>query len=224
MSTDWKSLQPALALCPVIPVLTVRDVAHAAPLARALTNAGMSMLEVTLRTDCALEVIRRMAAAAPATLVGGGTALCAADIDAITDAGGSFIVSPGAPPAVLTAGAAAQVPLIPGVATVTEAMAARDGGFKFLKFFPAEPSGGTAVLKAFAAPLADLVFCPTGGVSPENLAEYLALPNVVAVGGSWMVPDRLLAAGRFDEIEGLARAAVELARTLRAGGNPPARA
>ncbi|MBI2993780.1 MAG: bifunctional 4-hydroxy-2-oxoglutarate aldolase/2-dehydro-3-deoxy-phosphogluconate aldolase [Gammaproteobacteria bacterium] len=213
MSTDWKSLAPALERCPVIPVLTVRDPAHAAPLAQALASAGMTLLEVTLRTDCALEVIRIMTEAAPDTCVGGGTALTPADIDAIIDAGGRFIVSPGAPSELLAAGASAKVLLIPGVATVTEAMAARNAGFRFLKFFPAGTSGGAAALKAFAAPLADLVFCPTGGVNPENLAEYLALPNVVAVGGSWMVPDKLIKAGRFDDVRDIATRAVEQARS-----------
>ncbi|MBI2969746.1 MAG: bifunctional 4-hydroxy-2-oxoglutarate aldolase/2-dehydro-3-deoxy-phosphogluconate aldolase [Gammaproteobacteria bacterium] len=201
--------------CPVIPVLTVRDAAQAAPLAKALAGAGMTVLEVTLRTDCALEAIRIMAQAATDACVGGGTALNPADIERIIDSGGRFVVSPGAPPGLLAAGAATKVPLIPGIATVTEAMAARDAGFRFLKFFPAGPQGGAAMLRAFAAPLPDLVFCPTGGVNPENLAEYLSLTNVVAVGGSWMVPDKLVAAGRFDEVADLARRAVDHARRLR---------
>lgn len=215
MSTDWTPLKPALERCPVIPVLTVRDAGQAAPLAKALAGAGMTVLEVTLRTDCALEAIRIMTNAAPDACVGGGTALVPDDIEAIVDAGGSFIVSPGAPPDLLAVGAAAKVPLVPGIATVTEAMMARNAGFRFLKFFPAGPQGGVAALKSFAAPLADLVFCPTGGVNPENLAEYLSLSNVVAAGGSWMVPDKLIAARRFDEISELARRAVDQARQLR---------
>ncbi len=215
MSTEWISMKPALARCPIIPVLTVKDVAHAAPLARVLVSADMTVLEVTLRTDCALDAIRIMAKTSADAWVGGGTALAAADIDHIVDAGGRFIVTPGAPARLLAAAVAAKVPVIPGVATVTEALTARDAGFRFLKFFPAGPSGGAPALKAFAAPLADLVFCPTGGVSLENLADYLSLPNVVAVGGSWMVPEDLIAQGRYDEIAVLARRAVERARQLR---------
>jgi len=215
MSTDWNSLKPALARCPIVPVLTVKDIAHAAPLAQALVSADMTVLEVTLRTECALEAIRIMAAAAANSCVGGGTAVSAADIERIIDAGGRFVVTPGAPARLLTAAAAAAVPVIPGVATVTEALTARDAGFRFLKFFPAGPSGGAPALKAFAGPLQDLVFCPTGGVSLDNLGDYLALQNVVAVGGSWMVPENLIARGRFDEIAALARSAVDRARQLR---------
>lgn len=215
MSTDWMALKPALARCPVIPVLTVKDVAHAAPLAQALVSAEMTVLEVTLRTDCALDAIRVMAAACTDAWVGGGTALAATDIERIVDAGGRFVVTPGAPARLLAAAAAAAVPVIPGVATVTEALTARDAGFQFLKFFPAGPAGGAPALKAFAGPLPDLVFCPTGGISLDNLADYLSLPNVVAVGGSWMVPENLIAAGRFDEIAALARRAVERTRQLR---------
>jgi len=215
MSTDWKALKPALARCPIVPVLTVKDVAQAAPLAQALVSADMTVLEVTLRTDCALDAIRIMAATAPDAWVGGGTAIIAADIQRIIDAGGRFVVTPGAPARLLAAAATAAVPVIPGVATVTEALTARDAGFHFLKFFPAGPAGGAPALKSFAGPLQDLVFCPTGGVSLDNLADYLSLPNVVAVGGSWMVPDNLIAQGRFDEIAVLARRAVDRARQLR---------
>jgi 2-dehydro-3-deoxyphosphogluconate aldolase/(4S)-4-hydroxy-2-oxoglutarate aldolase len=215
MSTEWTSLKPALVRCPIIPVLTVKDVATAAPLAQALIGADMTVLEVTLRTDCALDAIRIMAATVSNAWVGGGTAIAATDIERIIDAGGRFVVTPGAPPKLLAAAAAAAVPVIPGVATVTEALTARDAGFRFLKFFPAGPAGGAPALKAFAGPLQDLVFCPTGGVSLDNLADYLALPNVVAVGGSWMVPENLIARGRFDEIAVLARSAVDRARQLR---------
>ena len=215
MSTEWTSLKPALARCPIIPVLTVKDVATAAPLAQALIGAGMTVLEVTLRTDCALDAIRIMAQTSTDACVGGGTALTATDIERIIAAGGRFVVSPGAPAKLLAAGASARIPVIPGVATVTEAMTARDAGFRFLKFFPAGPAGGPPVLKAMAAPLPDLVFCPTGGGSPDNLADYLSLPNVVAVGGSWMVPENLIAQGRFDEIAVLARRAVDRSRQLR---------
>ncbi len=215
MSTEWTSMKPALARCPIVPVLTVKDVAQAEPLAQALVSADMTVLEVTLRTDCALDAIRLMAAAATGAWVGGGTALSASDIDRISEAGGRFVVTPGAPARLLAAAVSASVPVIPGVATVTEALTARDAGFRFLKFFPAGPAGGAPALKAFAGPLPDLVFCPTGGVSLDNLADYLTLPNVIAVGGSWMVPENLIAQGRFDEIAALARRAVERARQLR---------
>ncbi|OGT79160.1 MAG: keto-deoxy-phosphogluconate aldolase [Gammaproteobacteria bacterium RIFCSPLOWO2_02_FULL_61_13] len=215
MSTDWTAMKRALVRCPIIPVLTVKDVAQAAPLAQALVSAEMTVLEVTLRTDCAVDAIRIMAAAKPDAWVGGGTALAAADIERIIGAGGRFVVTPGAPARLLAAAVAAAVPVIPGIATVTEALTARDAGFRFMKFFPAGPAGGAAALKAFAGPLPDLVFCPTGGVSLDNLADYLSLPNVVAVGGSWMVPENLITQGRFDEIAVLARRAVDRARQLR---------
>ena len=215
MRTDWTAMNRALGRCPIIPVLTVKDVAQAAPLAQALVSAEMTVLEVTLRTDCAVDAIRIMAAAKPDAWVGGGTALAAADIERIIGAGGRFVVTPGAPARLLAAAVAAAVPVIPGIATVTEALTARDAGFRFMKFFPAGPAGGAAALKAFAGPLPDLVFCPTGGVSLDNLADYLSLPNVVAVGGSWMVPENLITQGRFDEIAVLARRAVDRARQLR---------
>ena len=200
------------ALAPVIPVLIVDDVAHAAPLAQALVAGGLTALEVTLRTPVALDAIRAMADAAPDAVMGAGTLLTPADVTAAVQAGARFGVSPGFSPAVLDAADDAGLPMLPGVATPSEAMAAAERGLNILKFFPAEANGGAPVLKAWASPLAGLSFCPTGGVGPDNAADYLALKNVVCVGGSWVAPGALVQQGAWDQITDLARAAAALPR------------
>lgn len=197
-------------LSPVMPVLVVEDAADAAPLARALVAGGLRALEITLRTPAALDVIREMAAAAPEAVVGAGTLLTPADVAAALEAGARFGVSPGATPRLLDAAAEAGLPMLPGVATPSEAMAAAERGLTHLKFFPAEQNGGAAVLAAWAGPLPQLSFCPTGGVSAGNAGRYLALPNVVCVGGSWVAPKAMVAAGDWPGIEALARAASAL--------------
>lgn len=194
-------------LAPVVPVLIVDEVAHAAPLARALVAGGLRALEVTLRTPVALDAIRAMADAVPDAVVGVGTLRSAADVKAAAAAGARFGVSPGLSPAVLDAAAAVGLPMLPGVATPSEAMAAAERGLDTLKFFPAEANGGVPVLKAWASPLAGLTFCPTGGVGPGNAADYLALPNVVCVGGSWVAPADKVRGGDWAGIESLAKAA-----------------
>jgi 2-dehydro-3-deoxyphosphogluconate aldolase / (4S)-4-hydroxy-2-oxoglutarate aldolase len=201
---------PLLGKTPVIPVLTIGDAAQAVPLARALVSGGLAVLEVTLRTAAALAAIKAIADAVPDAVVGAGTVTNVADIGKAVAAGARFLVSPGTTAALADAFAAAPVAALPGCATVSEAMALVERGFEVLKFFPAEPSGGLAWLKAVAEPLPRIRFCPTGGVSIANAAAYLALPNVVAVGGSWVAPRSMIGAGKFDRIAGLAREASAL--------------
>lgn len=200
------------ALAPVIPVIVIDDLAHAAPLAKALAAGGLPALEVTLRTPEALEAIQEMRRAAPEAVVGAGTLRTPADVDRVLAAGAQFGVSPGAPSPVVSAALGSDLPFLPGCATPTEAMALADQGFEIVKFFPAGPAGGTAMLKALAQPLAGLGFCPTGGVSPDNATDYLSLGNVVCVGGSWVAPKAMMTAGDWDGITALARAAAALPR------------
>ena len=199
-------------LSPVVPVLIVEDIAHAAPLARALVAGGLQALEVTLRTPAALDAIRAMADAALEAVVGAGTLRSAEDVKAAIAAGARFGVSPGLSPAVMDAAADAGLPMLPGVATPSEAMAAAERGLDILKFFPAEANGGVPVLKAWASPLAGLDFCPTGGIGPGNAAAYLTQPNVLCVGGSWVAPGDMVREGDWDGITALARAAAILER------------
>jgi 2-dehydro-3-deoxyphosphogluconate aldolase/(4S)-4-hydroxy-2-oxoglutarate aldolase len=195
---------------PVIPVLTIERAADAVPLARALVAGGLPVIEVTLRTKAALEAIRAIAAEVPDCIVGVGTVTRVADIAAAVTAGAKYLVSPGTPAELAAALAEASVPVLPGCATVSEAMALAARGFKVLKFFPAEASGGAAWLKSIAAPLPDLKFCPTGGIDAKNIASYLGCPNVLAVGGSWVAPKDAIAAGDFSRITQLAREASAL--------------
>ncbi|MDQ2093201.1 bifunctional 4-hydroxy-2-oxoglutarate aldolase/2-dehydro-3-deoxy-phosphogluconate aldolase [Rhodalgimonas zhirmunskyi] len=204
----------ALELCrmaPVIPVIVVEDIAHARPLAEALVKGGLPVLEVTLRTPQALDAIREMAQV-PGGVVGAGTVLTPQDVENAKAAGAQFAVSPGATDRLLDACEAADLPLLPGAATATEAMRLLERGYSTQKFFPAEASGGAPALKAIGAPLPQITFCPTGGVSTKNVADYLALPNVACVGGSWVAPKEALAKGDWASIEALARAAATLPR------------
>lgn len=197
-------------LAPVIPVLTVSDAGQSAPLARALVAGGLRALEVTLRTPAALEAIAEMARAAPDAVVGAGTLLTPEDVAAAVAAGARFGVSPGFTDRLLDAADEAGLPMLPGVATPGEAMRALDRGLDVLKFFPAETNGGAAALAAWAAPLPQIRFCPTGGIGPGNAAGYLALDNVLCVGGSWVAPGAAVASGDWTEVQALARAAVDL--------------
>jgi len=197
------------ARAPIIPVLVIDDVAHARPLAEALVAGGLPALEVTLRTPCALDAIRAMADV-PGGIVGAGTLLTPEDVAAAKAAGARFGVSPGATPRLIAACIEAELPLLPGAATASEVMALHEQGFDMLKFFPAEASGGAPALKAIGAPIPQVSFCPTGGVTPENAPAYLALPNVVCAGGSWVAPNSLVAAGDWAGVEALARAAAQL--------------
>ena len=198
-------------LAPVIPVLVVHDVAHAAPLARALVAGGLPVLEVTLRTPAALEVIRAMAEV-EGGVVGAGTLLTPADVKAAKKAGARFGVSPGVTDALVAACEGEELPLLGGIATVGEAMRMLERGYEVAKFFPAEANGGTPALKSFAGPLPQMSFCPTGGVTPRNAPDYLKLPNVLCVGGSWVAEASLLNEGRWDEVTRLAAEASKLER------------
>ncbi|MDA5557036.1 bifunctional 4-hydroxy-2-oxoglutarate aldolase/2-dehydro-3-deoxy-phosphogluconate aldolase [Shimia sp. MMG029] len=196
---------------PIVPVLVVEDAVSAKPLAEALVAGGLPALEVTLRTPAALEVIRAMAEV-PGGMVGAGTLLTPADVKAAKAAGATFGVSPGATEALLAACEAEGLPLLPGAATASEAMALLERGYDMLKFFPAEAAGGAKFLGSLASPLPRISFCPTGGVNPKNAPDYLSLPNVVCAGGSWVAPSKLVKAGAWDEIEALAKEASQLPR------------
>jgi 2-dehydro-3-deoxyphosphogluconate aldolase/(4S)-4-hydroxy-2-oxoglutarate aldolase len=189
---------------PVIPVIVLDRAEDAVPLARALVAGGVKVLEVTLRTAAALPAIAAIAREVPEAIVGAGTVRSPADAEAAAAAGARFAVSPGFTPAVGRACAALGLPLLPGVATASEAMAAMAEGHAFLKFFPAEAAGGTKMLKALAGPFPDLVFCPTGGITPESAPAYLALANVRVIGGSWLVPADALREGDWARITRLA--------------------
>lgn len=212
MNSKTKSFLDLLDGQPVIPVLKISDLSHAVPLARALARGGLRAIEITLRTGHALEAIRRAAEEVPEAIVGAGTILNPRQFEEAQKAGSRFIVSPGVTPALLAEAAGSEVPLLPGAITPGEIMAARDAGLDFLKFFPAEQAGGAAFLKALASPIADVIFCPTGGISAKNAMDYLSLPNVVCVGGSWVAPDEMVKEGRWEEIEQLAREASGLGR------------
>jgi 2-dehydro-3-deoxyphosphogluconate aldolase/(4S)-4-hydroxy-2-oxoglutarate aldolase len=199
------------ALAPIVPVLVVRDAARARPLAEALVAGGLPALEVTLRTPAALEAIRAMAEV-KGGVVGAGTLVTPADVKAAKAAGARFGVSPGWTPELVAACEDEDLPLLAGAVTATEVMGLCQRGYDLLKFFPAEAAGGVPVLKALAGPLPQITFCPTGGVSPANAASYLALPNVICAGGSWVAPDALVAAGDWAAIEALARDAASLSR------------
>ncbi|MBS0538667.1 MAG: bifunctional 4-hydroxy-2-oxoglutarate aldolase/2-dehydro-3-deoxy-phosphogluconate aldolase [Proteobacteria bacterium] len=200
------------ARAPVVPVLTVERPGEAVPLARALVAGGLPVLEITLRTEAALEALKRIATEVPDAIVGAGTVLNEAQLEAAERAGARFVVSPGCTPALARAAIESGIPFLPGVQTVSEAMAAREHGFELLKFFPADMSGGIGWLKAVGAPLAGLRFCPTGGVNAETAPAYLALPNVACVGGSWVAPKDAVAAGDWARIEGLAATAAGMKR------------
>lgn len=196
---------------PVIPVIVLHEVAHAVPLARALMAGGIRMLEITLRTSVALECMRVIRAEVPEAIVGAGTVCSARDVDACLEAGARFAVSPGYTAQLGLACRDRGLPLLPGVATASEIMQAQQDGYTDLKFFPAMQAGGVAMLKALYGPFAHIQFCPTGGITAQNAGEFLALPNVICVGGSWLVPADALAQGDYKRIEALARQAAQLA-------------
>ena len=204
-----KRTREICALAPIVPVLVIEDVDSAEPLARALVAGGLPALEVTLRTPAALDAIRIMAQI-PGGQVGAGTLVTPSDVRAAKEAGATFGVSPGATDELLEACEAEGLPLLPGAATATEAMRLLARGYDMLKFFPAEASGGAPALKAIGAPLPQITFCPTGGVSPENAGDYLALDNVICAGGSWVAPKSLVMDRQWDQVEDLARKASQL--------------
>lgn len=196
----------------IVPVITIDDPANAVPLARALAAGGLPCAEITFRTAAATESIARITAEVPELFVGAGTILTASQAAAAREAGARFIVAPGFGPRVVEHCQARGIPVFPGIATPTEIEAALEMGLRTLKFFPAEPMGGLAYLKAIAAPYVDVSFIPTGGVNAANIASYLAFNRVVACGGSWMAPAEWIAAGQFDRIREESRRAVDAAR------------
>ncbi|TGY89353.1 bifunctional 4-hydroxy-2-oxoglutarate aldolase/2-dehydro-3-deoxy-phosphogluconate aldolase [Marinicauda algicola] len=204
------TLEEILNLATVIPVLTVEDDARAGDLARALHAGGLKVVELTLRTPAALKAMHAMQDAAPDLVVGMGTIRTPDQARRATEEGAHFLVSPGLTPGLGEALAKTGIPALPGVATASEAMAAREQGFCALKFFPAEPAGGIAYLKALHGPLPDLVFCPTGGIGRETAPAYFALPNVACVGGSWIATGAMIEAGDWDAVTANARAAAQL--------------
>nr|WP_194736976.1 bifunctional 4-hydroxy-2-oxoglutarate aldolase/2-dehydro-3-deoxy-phosphogluconate aldolase [Actinomadura sp. RB99] len=197
-------------LAPVVPVVVLDDADHAVPLARALVEGGLPAIEVTLRTPAAAESIERIAAEVPDAVVGAGTVVTARDAERSLKAGARFLVSPGCTPRLRAAMADTGLPFLPGVSSASEAMALLEEGVTAMKFFPAEPAGGVPYLKALGGPLPQITFCPTGGIRPGNAAEYLALPNVGCVGGTWLTPSDAVRAGDWDRIRGLAAEAAEL--------------
>jgi 2-dehydro-3-deoxyphosphogluconate aldolase / (4S)-4-hydroxy-2-oxoglutarate aldolase len=207
------SIDQILRVAPVVPVMVVERIEDAVPLARALYNGGLKVLEITLRTPCALDAITAMVEALPAdAVIGAGTIITPKDLEAAIKAGSTFLVSPGTTPALIEAAKASLIPLLAGVATPTEAMNLYVQGFTHQKFFPAEAAGGVPMLKSIGGPLPQITFCPTGGIDLARAPSYLALPNVACVGGTWMAPKELMKAGRWDEIERLAREAASLPR------------
>ncbi len=196
----------------VIPVLTITDATQAVPLARALVAGGLPVLEVTLRTEAAIEAIRQIAAEVPKAIVGAGTVLQPSQVGRVLGAGGMFGVSPGSSEAVLTAASKEGLPFLPGIQTVSEALLLAEKGFQLLKFFPAGAAGGLDWLKAVQGPLPELSFCPTGDIGAGTAGDYLALANVACVGGSWVAPREAQAKGDWERIERLARAAAALKR------------
>ncbi|MFC9112174.1 MULTISPECIES: bifunctional 4-hydroxy-2-oxoglutarate aldolase/2-dehydro-3-deoxy-phosphogluconate aldolase [Streptomyces] len=199
-----------LGLAPVVPVVVIEDAADAVPLARALVAGGLPAIEVTLRTPAAPDAIRAIAGEVPGAVVGAGTVITPEQVTGAVAAGARFLVSPGWTDVLLAAMRASGVPFLPGASTASEVMALLERGVREMKFFPARAAGGTAFLKSLAGPLPQARFCPTGGIGPDTAPEYLALPNVGCVGGSWMLPGDAVAARDWDRVERLAREAAGL--------------
>ncbi|MGB5686083.1 MAG: bifunctional 4-hydroxy-2-oxoglutarate aldolase/2-dehydro-3-deoxy-phosphogluconate aldolase [Candidatus Electrothrix sp.] len=206
--TETVSAREVLQAGPVIPVIVISNPDHAVPLAQALMAGGIKVLEITLRSDAALESIRRIRSEVPDALVGAGTVLSGRDLHAVAEVGGHFAISPGLTPSLLAAARQESIPLIPGVATASELMLALEAGLTELKFFPAQAAGGVEMLLSFNGPFPQVTFCPTGGITLQNYKEYLALKNVACVGGSWLVPAEKIAQEDWAAITALAQEAV----------------
>ncbi len=213
MSRPAEDVQDRIRAVRLLPVVVVDEAAQAVPLARALVAGGLPVAEVTFRTAVAAEAIRRISAEVPGILLGAGTVLSVDQVMAAKAAGASFLVTPGFSPAVVEAALAEDLPIVPGINNPTGVEQAMSYGLTAVKFFPAEPTGGVPFLKALTGPYGGMRFVPTGGIGPKNLASYLALPAVLACGGSWMVDPSLIRAGRFDEIARLTAEAVALAKS-----------
>lgn len=201
-----------LTLAPVLPVLVIEHLEDAVPLAQALVNGGLPALEITLRTPCALEAISEITRCVPDAIVGAGTVTSPDELSALVHAGAAFALSPGSTPQLLFAGQRSPITYIPAVSTVSELMLAMEAGYRTFKFFPAESVGGVGALRAIAGPFPDVRFCPTGGINAHNYLDYLALPNVTCVGGSWVAPANLIKNQDWQGIEALAKECVSKAR------------
>ena len=209
----WKiSPEEILTSGPVIPVMVIKKLGHAVPLARALLAGGIRVLEITLRTDAAIEAIRLISKDVSGVLVGAGTVTTPENLRAVTEAGGVFAISPGLTPELLEAANQGSIPLIPGVSSISELMAGMEKGYTKFKFFPAEAAGGIKMLKAIGGPFPQITFCPTGGISLDNYRSYLELQNVACVGGSWVVPTDVIEREDWPRITELARQAVSNAQ------------
>ena len=211
MQTNTARIDVICASAPVIPVLTLENADQALGIGTALVNGGLKVLEITLRSDYGLSAIKQLKKALPDAIIGAGTVLTPQQYEACVEAGADFIVSPGCTAQLLLHGSQSEVPLLPGIATVSEAMAAMELGYGRFKLFPAAVVGGMDFLKAIGGPISQLKFCPTGGVKPTNAADYLALSNVMCVGGTWLTPAALVEQGDWQAIEALARQAAALA-------------
>ena len=207
-----QQVETTMRLAPVIPVVIIDDAKHAVPMARALVAGGIPAIEVTLRTPAALDAIRAIANEVEGAVVGVGTVLTANDLHAAEQAGARFAVSPGVSPNLLAAADNSALPLLPGTATASEVMSLLERGYRHLKFFPAVPAGGAKLIGAWASPLPQVRFCPTGGIALSSAADFLSLPNVLCVGGSWLTPAEKLKSGDWSGIEQLAREAALLKR------------
>jgi 2-dehydro-3-deoxyphosphogluconate aldolase/(4S)-4-hydroxy-2-oxoglutarate aldolase len=206
---NWKIAPLKILKCgPVVPVIVIENIDHAVPLARALLAGGIEVLEITLRSEVAVEAIRRVSRQVPEAIVGAGTVTTPEDLHTVTEAGAIFAISPGLTPALLTAASQGPIALIPGISTPSELMVGMEKGYKEFKFFPAEASGGVSMLKSIGGPFPQITFCPTGGISLKNFNDYLALDNVVCVGGSWIVPAADIQQENWQGITTLARNAV----------------
>ncbi|MDN6180540.1 MAG: bifunctional 4-hydroxy-2-oxoglutarate aldolase/2-dehydro-3-deoxy-phosphogluconate aldolase [Halomonas subglaciescola] len=208
-STRTAELDSICLKAEVLPVITIERLEDAVPVARALVDGGLQVLEITLRTACALDAVARIREALPGASIGVGTVLTPAQYRQAEQAGADFVVTPGATEALYRYGIESPVPMLPGVASVSEVMTGWQYGYRRFKFFPAEASGGVATLKAFSAPLAEARFCPTGGINVDNAGDYLALDNVMCVGGTWLTPKALIDAEDWDGIRELARQAAD---------------
>jgi 2-dehydro-3-deoxyphosphogluconate aldolase/(4S)-4-hydroxy-2-oxoglutarate aldolase len=210
-----RAVKDILSLGPIIPVITLEKAEDALPLADALAEGGIKTMEITLRTTAALDAIKLLTAKRKNMVVGAGTITAPEGFERVSEAGAQFIISPGATELLLGIGKRCGVPYIPGIATTSEALLAIQHGFDFLKFFPAELAGGVAMLKNFAALFSHLKFCPTGGITQQNMNEYLAQPNVMCVGGSWIVPAKAIKEKRWDEITRLVKEGLAVAKAQR---------
>ncbi|MGD9971718.1 MAG: bifunctional 4-hydroxy-2-oxoglutarate aldolase/2-dehydro-3-deoxy-phosphogluconate aldolase, partial [Desulfatirhabdiaceae bacterium] len=205
----WKiSPESVMRQGPVMPVMVIEKLAHAIPIARALVEGGVRVFEITLRTAAALEVIRIISREFPEIMVGAGTVVCEADLDAVIRAGAVFAISPGMTPGLLKAANRKEIALIPGIATVSELMTGMEFGYDHFKFFPAQTVGGIPALNAISGPFPNMTFCPTGGISAKNYRDYLALKNVACVGGSWLVPADAVESENWTQITETARLAL----------------